>query len=263
MNKINIIHMSMISTMLLFLIVPVFMTGCEIIGDTERKPRLSLFIGVDISGSFIKGRYFDDSMNFLANYIYAHLNGLGDLETPNVMFVASIGGAKANEPKTFYPKQMFEGKSVPEIAAKLKEIFPKKKVNPFTDYNAFFKQVAATVKNKKLILRPISIVMLSDGIPDVKKNGKTDFRSVNLAPLEKLSRNVTVRLLYTDPVVGMNWQTEIPRKRVKVWTQDAEVMTGWKDPQIFAPEQGIEMQEKFFAWTQDNVDFGVRARRVD
>ena len=39
--------------------------------------------------------------------------------------------------------------------------------------------------NKNLVLRPISVVMVSDGIPDVKKEGKTDFGSLIVAPLEK------------------------------------------------------------------------------
>src|SRR6185369_2420135 len=66
-------------------------------------PRLVMFIGVDISGSFMNGRYFDDSIQFLARYIYAHLNGLGEMEVPHSLFVGSIGGYKKDEPKTLYP----------------------------------------------------------------------------------------------------------------------------------------------------------------
>ena len=74
--------------------------GCDwFLGEDAPKPRLSMFIGLDISGSFLKGKYFDDSINFLAHYIYAHLNGLGGLDIPNVLFVSSIGGAQADEPK--------------------------------------------------------------------------------------------------------------------------------------------------------------------
>ena len=222
-----------------------------------------MFVGVDISGSFIKSKYFDDAIDFLAHYLDIHLNGYGGLEVPNVLFVSSIGGAKANEPKTFFPIQTFENKSVEEIKAKLHEIFPKNVINPFTDYNAFFEQVALTVKNKNLVLRPISIVMLSDGIPDVEKEGKTDFRSLIVKPLEQLARSVTIRLLYTDAVVGRDWQTKVKRQRVKIWTQDAEVMVFWKDPKILLPEKDISQQNLFFDWLKDNVDFGVRSRRVD
>ncbi len=236
--------------------------ACSFSGE-DPNPRLSMFIGVDISGSFINSGYFDDSIDFLANYIYAHLHGHGGLEVPSVLFVSSIGGARADEPKTFYPIQSFQNKSVAEIEAKLLEIFPKEQSNPFTDYNAFFEQVALTIKNKNLVLRPISIVMVSDGIPDVKRNGKTDFGSLVVRPLEKLARSVTIRLLYTNPVVGKSWQTEVRRSRVKIWTQDADVLVSWKDPKIFLPSKPFPEQIRFFDWIKDNIDFGVRARRVD
>lgn len=229
----------------------------------ESKPRLCMFIGLDISGSFIKTKYFNDSIGFLAHYIYGHLNGLDDLEVPAALFVSSIGGAKADEPKTFFPIQTFENKSIDEIAERLREIFPKTSINPFTDYNAFFEQVALTVKNKNLVLRPISIVMISDGIPDVEVDGKTDFNSIIVEPLESLSRSVTIRLLYTNAVVGKNWQTKVKRRRVKIWTQDAQVMESWDDPSILLPDSSFEKQERFFSWVKDNVDFGVRSRRVD
>lgn len=236
-------------------------SGCALEG--EQKPRLSLFIGVDISGSFINSGHFNDSLNFLAHYIYAHLNNLGGLEEPNVLYVSSIGGATPGEPKTFYPIQLFENQSVDEIEAKLHEIFPEDRQNPFTDFNAFFEQVALTIRNKNLVLRPVSVVMVSDGKPDIKKGGETDFRSIDLSPLEQLSRNITIRLLYTDPVTGKNWQTRIPRRRVKIWTQDADVMTTWNDSTIYMPEKAIANQDRWLEWTADNVDFGVRARRVD
>ena len=229
----------------------------------DAKPRLCLFVGLDISGSFIKSNYFDDSIDFMAHYLYAHLNGLEDFEVPAALFVSSIGGAKENEPKTFFPIQTFANKSVDEIAAKLREIFPRKTVNPFTDFNAFFEQVALTVRNKNLVLRPISIVMISDGIPDVKVDGQTDFRSIDVRPLESLSRNVTIRLLYTNAVTGKDWQTKVKRRRVKIWTQDAEVMQSWRESHILLPDRPFEEQERLFAWIKDNVDFGVRARRVD
>jgi hypothetical protein len=245
MSKIRSLYVLLFSLTILF-------TSCDF--KSNAKPRLSLFVGVDISGSFLKSKYFDDSIDFLAHYLHAHLNGLGGLDVPSVLFVSSIGGAKANEPKTFFPIQTFK---------KLREIFPKKVSNPFTDYNAFFKQVALTGRNKNLVLRPISIVMLSDGMPDVKGKGKTDFSSIIVKPLERLSRNVTIRLLYTSAVVGKNWQTKVKRRKVKIWTQDAEVLVSWKDPAILIPEKPFEKQNYFFDWIKDNVDFGVRSRRVD
>ncbi len=245
------------------LIALLLLVQCNFLEQQAEQARLSLFIGVDISGSFMKSGYFDDSLEFLARYIYAHLNGLGGLEKPNVLFVGSIGGATKNEAKTFYPIQTFENKTVEEIEAKLQEIFPKSEVNPFTDYNAFFEQVAVTVKNKNLLMRPVSVVMVSDGIPDVKKEGNTDYTSLVLKPMERLARNVTVRLLYTTADVGHSWQTKVRRQRVRLWTQDAKVMIAWKDPGILLPDTALAEQKHFLEWIKDNVDFPVRAHRVN
>jgi hypothetical protein len=229
----------------------------------QDNPRLSMFIGVDISGSFTQSGYYDNAIEFLAEYLYAHLNGLGGLEKPNVLFVSSVGGATADEPKTFYPRQTFEGRPSTEITERLREIFPKEGENPYTDFNAFFEQIALTVRNKRLVLRPISILILSDGVPDMRKDGKTDFRSIDFKPIERLSRNITIRLLYTTPEVGRQWQTGIRRSRVKIWTQDAKVMETWKDQNIFDPNKPPEERNAFFNWVKDNVDYGVAARRVD
>jgi len=249
------------SLIAVLLIIAIALTGCSLTTGTA-NPRLCMFVGMDVSGSFMKGQYFDDAVDFLAHYIYAHLNGLGGLDVPDMLFVSSIGGANVGEPKTFFPIQSFENKTVEEIAAELHNIFPKEDPNPFTDYNAFFEQVATTVRNKNLALRPISIVMISDGVPDVQRNGQTDFKSIVVKPLEKLSRSVTIRLLYTDAVVGKDWQTKVERSRVKIWTQDAQVLVSWKDSKIMTPGQPLEQQERFFEWVKDNVDFGVRAHRV-
>jgi hypothetical protein len=246
-------------------VTPLWLSGCELVGKSNaaQSPRLSMFVGVDVSGSFMNGPYFDDSIDFLASYIYCHLNGVGGMERPNALFVSSIGGARADEPKTFYPIQTFENKSVGEIAATLRAMFPKDEPNPFTDYNAFFEQVAYTVRSKNLVLRPVAVVMVSDGIPDVKREGATGYDSIVVRPLERLARSVTIRLLYTSAIVGKNWQTKVKRKRVKVWTQDAEVMVSWNDEKIMVPDATLETQPYFFDWVGDNVDFGVRARRID
>jgi hypothetical protein len=226
--------------------------------------RLVLFIGVDISGSFMNGRYFDDSIEFLARYIHAHLNGLGGMEIPHSMFVGSIGGVNKGEAKTLFPIQTFQDRNVQEIEAQLRLIFPKKKENPFTDFNAFFAQVADMVSSRKLILKPVSIVLLTDGKPDLGGESRSaKFRSIRLKPLENLSRNITLRILYTDAVTGKAWRDEVPRKRVKVWTQDAIVMAEWKDPKTLLPNRSPTQQRKFFSWVRDNVDFQPRLRRVD
>jgi hypothetical protein len=223
-----------------------------------------VFIGLDISGSFLRSKYFDDSLEFLSNYIYGHMKGKRGLEVPHSLFVGTIGGVKPGEPKTFYPIQTFENSSVTEIHAKLKQLFPKNKENPFTDFNAFFEQIANLVQTKKLILKPISIVLVTDGKPDLGgKNNDERFRAIDIKPLEKLSRNVTIRVIYTDAVTGQKWVTKIPRRRIKFWTQDAAVMVGWKDPKIMLPGTSIDDQARFYDWVKDNVDFPARLMRVD
>jgi len=257
--------MSLIKKILsIFIILSISITFSSCGFGEKPEPRLSMFIGVDVSGSFIGGKHFDDSMDFLANYIYSHLKGYGGLDVPSVLFVGSIGGEKRDEPKTLYPISDFENKSVKEIRAQLSKSFPKNKINPFTDYNAFFDQIARTVRDRNLILKPIAIVMISDGIPDVPTGDKkkADFKDIIVKPLELLARNITIRLLYTDAVVGKNWQTRVTRKRVKIWTQDAQVMESWNDPKILLANIKYEDQERFFDWMKDNVDFGVRSRRV-
>ena len=57
------------------LLAPACTTGP--VTKVPEAPRLVMFIGVDISGSFMHGKYFNDSIQFLARYIHAHLNGLG------------------------------------------------------------------------------------------------------------------------------------------------------------------------------------------
>lgn len=226
--------------------------------------RLVMFIGVDISGSFMSSKDFDNSIEFLAYYIHAHLNGLGGMEIPNSMFVGSIGGVKKGEAKTLYPIQTFQDRSVEEIEAQLKVLFPRKVENPFTDYNAYFAQVADMVESKRLILKPISIVLITDGKPDLGGMGRSaKFRSIQLKPLENLSRNITLRILYTDAVTAKSWRDEVPRKRVKVWTQDAVVMTEWNSPKTLLPGRAPAQQERFFSWVKDNVDFQPRLRRVN
>ena len=238
-------------------------SGCSYLSEPP-KPRLVMFVGVDISGSFLKGKYFDDSLDFLAHYLYDHLNGLGGLEVPSALFVSSLGGAKKGQAKAFYPIETFQGKSEKEIGDKLRELFPKTKEDPYTDYNAFLDQVSETVKDRKMVLKPISVVMVSDGMIDVPgRNGRHDYHGIDLYPLEKLSRNITLRLLYTSPEVGKQWEDQIPRRRVKVWTQPDTVMATWKDPKIYLPDQPEEKQEPFLRWVKNNVDFGVRMKRVD
>lgn len=225
----------------------------------ERKPRQALFIGVDVSGSFQQSGYFDDAMTFLAHYIYGHLNELGGLTPPRELFVGSIGGENSAEPKAFHPVHDFIGKSIPEIEEQLRTWFVP--MDSFTDFNPFFQQVARIAKERHLTLSPITVMIVSDGVPDAPiPAGQTGsvYEKIDLTPLEYLSRNLTIRLAYASPKVGENWRKHVPRQRIRLWAVEGEVMKGWSkqmEPEVVDPAG----QEKLWKWVRDNVDYRVRS----
>ena len=241
-----------------------FLTSGCLIEPGDRKPRTTMFVGVDASGSFKHSGYYDNALKFLAHYIYAHLNGLGGTTPPRALFVGSVGGKTHSEPKTFHPIHDFAGKDVDEIEADLRRWYTPD--DTLTDFNSFFDEVSRITKDRNLILAPITVLLVSDGVPDfagsgrARKSKKGLYKQVNLKPLEYLSRNITVRLTYVSPTVGKHWRTQVPRKRVRLWTVDAEVMKRW--PDYMQPGVEVAHQERFLNWLKDNVDFRVRARRV-
>lgn len=230
--------------------------------EVDQEPRLTLFMGIDVSGSFQNTGRYHDALRFAAHYIYGHLHGLGELEEPAVLFVGSIGGERPGEAKSFHPIHDFQEKSVDEIEADLRGWF--RPDDAFTDFNPFFERVATFVKRQNLTLKPIAIVVISDGIPDVTTRtvaaGAEDDRysRISLEPLEFLSRNVTVRLLYASPQVAVRWEQDIERRRVRLWTVDHEVMNGWSGQ--LTPNARLDRQERLWTWIKENVDFRVRRR---
>jgi len=225
---------------------------------SQRRARLVLFVGVDVSGSFLSTNYYDDAMTFLSHYIYGHLNGLGELSKLRALFVGSIGGKSKDEPKAFHPIHDLQDKDVTQIEAALREWFPPK--DTMTDFSTFFEEVARQTKDRNLSLAPISILVVTDGVPATgSQEGKAAYEKINLEPLEYLSRRVTVRLTYLRPKVAKHWREDVPSRRVRIWTCAGEVMEGWKKQM----EAGVDLaqQEKLWKWIKDNIDFRVRARR--
>jgi hypothetical protein len=246
------------TALLLALALAALAPGCGL-QTGERKPRTTLFIGVDTSGSFQRSGY-DDAMSFLAHYIYGHLNNLGGLETPRELFVAPIGGEDEGEPKSFRPVHDFAGKDIPAIEAALREWFAPN--DALTDFNPFFKEVARITKERNLVLTPITVMIATDGVPDLtaagtKAGSKALYEQIDLGALEYLSRRVTLRLAYVSPKVGENWREHVPRQRVRLWTVDADVMSGWRDQ--VDPQQGSEQLGQLWEWIQHNVDYRVRS----
>lgn len=259
--------MSRLATMTISFILGLAMVAGALAGCTEsgeqRKPKQTLFIGVDASGSFKNSGFYDNALSFLAHYIYGHVNELGGLDKPKAMFVASVGGKNMHEPKSFHPMHDFEGKDIAQIEAELRKWFPP--TDRVTDFNPFFHEIARITKERSLVLAPINVMIITDGVPDATSSNviagsQALYEKIDLKPLEYLSRNVTLRLAYVSPKVGEQWRAHVPRQRVRLWTVDAEVMKGWKDQM----QSGTDLSEqtKFWRWLRDNVDFRVRSSKV-
>jgi hypothetical protein len=228
--------------------------GCEPPKNAP-PPKSTLIIGLDVSGSFRKSGNFNDAVEFAALYIYAHMKGFHGLTRPTDVFVGSMGGQQAGVAKTFHPIQDLTGKSAAQIEASLRAWFPE--TDPITDYNAFFERVAVHVQRQNLGLAPLSVVMFSDGVPDIPgAKGDDLYRRINLKPMEYISRSVTVRLLYASPKVAQKWEKHVPRKRVRLWTQDADVMAGWRRHVVASARP--EKQDSLWSWMKNVVDFRVR-----
>jgi len=244
------------------LILSLSLTACNL-KPAKGQSRMTLFIGIDASGSFHGSGYYDDALSFLAHYIYGHLNELDGLEKPREMFVGSIGGMNRNEPKSFHPIHDFLGKDIAQIETDLREWFPAN--DNMTDFNAFVEQVARISKERNLVLAPITIMVVSDGVPDIgTTTAKADtgelYKKIDLSPVEYLSKNVTLRLAYASPKVGDHWRKYVTRHRVRLWTVDAEVMKGWST-QVQADVDPAG-QNRLWQWVKDNVDFRVRSRSI-
>ena len=93
--------------------------ACAPPADGARVARSTLVIGIDVSGSFRGKAHYESAIDFTANYLYAHIHGLGGLKQPTNVFVGSFGGEKPGETKSFQPIHTFQNKSVAEIAASL------------------------------------------------------------------------------------------------------------------------------------------------
>jgi hypothetical protein len=230
--------------------------------EKAEPPRSTLVIGLDISGSFRRNPSFNGSIEFASLYIYGHLNGVGGLQRNTAIFVGELGGERPGQAKVFHPIQDLSGKSPEQIAADLRAWFPQE--DPITDFNAFFQRAALHVRRNNLVLSPLSVVLFSDGEPDFPGAGRISlderYKRIDLSALEFLSRNVTVRLLYADPPIAQLWERRVPRKRVRLWTQDSEVMKGWRRHMVDGVP--MERQDSLWSWVEHVVDVRVKRERV-
>ncbi len=165
--------------------------ACTESNQPEPPAPNTLIIGIDVSGSFRDARLYDDAVAFASVYIASHLEGLDGLRRPTALFVGSVGGERPGEPKPFHPINDFAGQSPEQIAADLEAWFPPN--DAYTDFNAFFQRVAGLVKERGLVLAPLTVVVLSDGVPDVPPGTRlaahqSPYARIDLGPLEFLSR---------------------------------------------------------------------------
>ena len=254
---------SILVTAALAVLLSVPFIGCTQEPAPPQRPHNTLFIGVDASGSFKNSGYYDNALLFLAHYIYGHLHGLGGLDKPHAMFIASVGGKDLREPKSFHPIHDFENKEIPQIEAELRKWFPPS--DRVTDFNPFFAEVARITKERNLVLAPINVMIITDGVPDAATSGTAAgslalYEKIDLKPLEYLSRNVTLRLAYISPKVGDHWRRHVPRDRVRLWTVDGEVMKTWREK--LDPNRDLAEQTRFWKWLQDTVDYRVRSSKL-
>ena len=231
--------------------------GCS--SEAGRRPSASIFVGIDVSGSFHASGDYDSAIEFLSHYLYGHLAGKGELNPVKTLYVGSIGGRQTEETKSFYPIHDFQGKEPGQIHFDLRNWFPKS--DKYTDFNIFFRQVAGIAQKRNLALSPIEIILLTDGIPDSPVEGEVPaqrgrYELIDLSSLEFLSRKVTVRLLFPAPMVATAWDTKLQRQRVRMWAVDDKVMSGWKAQ--LDREKPHDQQEKLWKWIVDNVDYRVR-----
>jgi hypothetical protein len=227
--------------------------GCNTEG-IKKSRRVTMFIGVDVSGSYTRTRMFRDGVNFLGEYIYAHLNEKGGLSTPVDLYVGGIGGNQKEEPQDFFPIHDFKGLNTKQITNKLIKEFKYQKDN-LTDFNQFFARVKQIVKQKNLVLHPIDIIMVTDGVPEIAGRSKTaikqGYQKIDIASMEHLAREINIRILYANPKVGYNWRNYVPTKRIKIWTVEPRVMYGWTD------QKKRLGQKALWQWMDDNVDLKI------
>lgn len=246
--------------------------GCTPAEDSRTEPRFVMIVGLDVSGSFRGSGHFEDALDFLAHYIHGHLEGADGLRQPDALFVGPVGGDEPGEAQGFRPIHDFRDKEPERIAEDLRSWYGGE--DRLTDFNAFFRRVSELTQKRGLALAPMSIVVLTDGKPDMRladasgtaaapeapadTSADAVYRTLDLDPLEYLSHSVTVRLLYPEPPVAAAWERSVERNRVRIWTADATVMDGWR-AQLEAGEAPGD-RSALWTWIRDNVDHPVRGR---
>ena len=215
----------------------------------SRRSAPTLFVAVDATGTLAHERY-DDAMAFLAWYVHGRVNGLGGLPVPGDLVVTAVASTSEAPVRSV---EDFVGRSVAEIEADLRAWFPPG--DGPRDFTAFFRRVARTVAERHLVLTPITVLVLTDGVPG-KRAAASAYREIDLRPLDFLARRITVRLAWTSPPVAERWRSLAQRARVRLWTVDQEVMKSWRAQ--LAPDAPPAGQGRLWQWVRETIDVRVR-----
>ena len=120
----------------LYLLLCFLLISCNFTAGKKRTQKNTLFVGIDVSGSFASSKSFRKGITYLSYYIYGHLQGQGDLTRPTDLYVGGIGGDEKEEPQAFFPIHDFDGLSPAKIEEKLAKEFSSQRDN-LTDFNTF------------------------------------------------------------------------------------------------------------------------------
>lgn len=236
------------------------LSGCAEDASGPRTPTSTIFIGVDAGSSFRSSGHYDHALAFLSHYIYGHINALGGLDKPQALFIAGLESTGQQEPEQFRSLREFDGKSVSQIEATLKEWFPPS--NSATDFNPFFREIARVTNARNLASSAITVLIITDGIPNVRSGPLTAgaherYAMIDLTPLERISGHVTLRLAYISPTVGTHWRAHVPRSHVRLWTVDTEAMKRWETH--LNPGVAPHAQDTFWHWLHHDIDVRIRS----
>jgi len=131
------------------------------------------------------------------------MHELGGSRNRRDLFVTAIGGKDNNEPKSFHPIHDFNNKDVRQIETDLRKWFPP--TDTLTDFQRVLQQIARTVRSGISSWRPITVIVVSDGVPDVH-DGTIEVGLARLPTSRSISvpsitsrRTFTVRLRLREP----------------------------------------------------------------
>jgi len=118
------------------------------------------------------------------------------------------------------------------------------------------------MKERNLVLAPITVMVVSDGIPDVRDGSirsgtPASYQQIDLSPLDCLSNSVTFRLVYASPKVRDSWLAQAGEARsCPVLGRRVRRHEGWRAQ--MKSDTDPANQDRFWKRVRDSVDYRVR-----